>query len=296
MGSATTLSNLLAKTQAYELVATQTRSFIAQSSAIPAQYQAAFTQALASSITADQIKTVLDPLLVDLVSWLNQPQATPAPQLVVSIVSVKQAFASSLQAAKLSPSELAVAQAQINQQLPDQLDLAKLQSIGMTGGGQLTGQAIEGAAPSPQPGVNSFQRSLMNFKQTYQALKTFSVVGLMVLATLTALLIYLSRREGRAMLRRPAWVFIWAGVMTVVLYVLTRFVGNAPADMTSTNASQGAMLIAGVFAREAMNIVIVYGLLSLLVGGILYGLSFFIRRPLSTNQPVSPAPKPPLTR
>lgn len=290
LSSATTINGILQQAQIYEFAALQTQQSISQTAAIPAQYQPIFQQSVKSALTAARLEEIFQPLLVDIVTWLNQPAGTAAPHLVVNITPVKAALVASMQQSSLSATDKSVAIAQVNQQLPDQFDLAQAQGLSVGSSGQLN-TTTSGTSPTTtySDSQNPIEQSLTAFKTTYSSLKTFTIFGTLALLLMTAVLVLLTRAQGRTMLRRPAWVFLNAGILTLVIWALVIFVApKGPIDMT--NISQSSMKIAGVLAREAMGVMAWYGLVSLLIGGVLYGLSFFIRKPNTTVTPVSKTP------
>lgn len=295
LGSATTVNGILVRTKVYDLAAIQARASVKDLPTVPEQYKPIFAKALDSALTTDTMEQVFQPLLVDVISWLNQPGDTPPPTLIVSLTPIRTAVLDSIRQAGLSPLELTVIEAQINQKFPNQLDVTQVGTLG-SGGLATTSQVT----PSPTPqAANPYTDRLVQAKNSYENIRIFANYGLIALALLTIALILLSRYQGRAMLRRPAWVFINAGVLTLVCWAIVLFVSRS-ASTASVDPAQGmasATTLASLLAREVMGIVVWYGLASLLTGGVLYGLSFFIHKaqslpPAKPMKPVSPPTAP----
>ncbi len=289
LGSATTVNGILMRTKVYDLAAEQTRTSLQNQPNIPAQDKTVFATALNNALTAETMQAVIQPLLVDMIGWLNQPGETPPPRLVVNLSPVRSALVTSVQKLGLSPVELLVVEAQINQQLPDQLDIAQAASIGS--GGALA------ISPSPAPVApeNQYMASLRQIKAVYTSTRTFAYFGLAALVLLTILVVFLSRHEGRGMMRRPAWVFLNAGILVSVLWIAVQYF-TRDASLGSVQGAQAASTVGLLLAREVVAITIWYGLASIVAGGVLYGLSFFIHKlPPTTPGAKRLAPQPPTT-
>lgn len=276
IGSATAINQLIVASKGYEVVATQTRTAALSSANIPEQYQATITQAFEKSITEQQIEKIVQPLLVDVVGWLDQPAGTPAPQLVLNLSPLKLQLEAELQQAELTEIEKTALVAQVAKQIPDQIDLAQAQ--GLAGG--------QGATTQTPTSASVPEATLVSVKSAYTILQQFALIGLGVLLVLLALMIYLSRKDGRAMLRRPAWSFISAGLLMTLIWLVSRVL---PVDQ-----SQQTFVIAMSVAREVTGIVVWYSAASLLVGAALYGLSFLLKAPIAVTSSV-PIAAPPTT-
>ena len=276
VGSATAINKLVVASGGYETAATQTRTAMLSSANIPEQYRSIITQAFENSITAQQMETIVQPLLVDIVGWLDQPAGTPAPQLVVNLSPLKQQLETELAQAQISEIEKTALVAQVGKQIPDQLDLAQAQGLA-------TQQGVEAQAT---PQASEAVTALGTFKGVYAALQTFSLVGLAVMLALLAGVIVLSRRDGRAMLRRPAWAFISAGLLATIIWIVSRVV--------QVDQAQPTLVIALSVAREISGIVVWYSLASIVFGAALYGLSFLLRSAAVTSG-ATPIAVPPTT-
>lgn len=281
LSSATTINGILARSKIYDLAAVQTRQSISQTSTIPAQYKTVFEEGVQSALTSARLEEIFQPLLVDIITWLNQPASTPAPRLVVNISPVKMALIDYMQKSNLTAAEKVVAVAQVNQQLPDQFDITQAQNSSLLSGETNTSQS-----------VNPVEQQFMSFKTTYNGLKTFALYGTLALILLTAALIFLTRKQGRTMLRKPAWVFLNAGIFTLIIWAIVVF-GAPKGNIDFSDAAKSSMLLAGILAREAMGIMVWYGLGSLVFGGVLYGLSFFIHKQGVVGAPAMPSSAPP---
>jgi len=97
------------------------------------------------------------------------------------------------------------------------------------------------------------------------------------------------------MLRRPAWVFLNAGILVSVLWIAVQYF-TRDASLGSIQGTQAASTVGLLLAREVVAITIWYGLASIVAGGVLYGLSFFIHKlPPTTPGAKRLAPQPPTT-
>lgn len=276
VGSATAINQLIVASGGYQTAATQTRTAILSSANIPEQYRPVIIQAFENSITAQQMETIVQPLLVDIVGWLDQPNGTPAPQLVVNLSPLKQQLVTELSQSQVSEIEKTALVAQVGKQLPDQLDLAQAQGLAAQ-----QGVSAEGSAPTSEATA-----ALVTLKSAYSTLQLVATVGLGVLLVLLALVIFLGRKDGRAMLRRPAWAFISAGLLATVIWVVAR--------VLQVDQSQQALVVGVSVAREVSGLVVWYSLVSVLLGAALYGLSFLIKQS-AAGASAAPIATPPTT-
>lgn len=279
--SATTINQLIVASGSYELIATQTRTAMSSSATIPEQYRAAIAPAFEKSLTGKQVETIIKPLLVDIVGWLNQPTNTPAPQLVVSLDPFKSSLEAELAQGQLSEIEKAALVAQVSKQIPDQLDLTQMQNMASQQGVEAPGATVES--------TKQVTAVLQMVKVGFNVCQAFAFYGLLLLIVLLALLIYLGRQDGRAMLRRPAWVFISAGIVVSLTWLVAYGV--------PLNQTQPELTIIIKIARGIVAVVVWYGLGSLLFGIGLYGLSFLIKKTntISNVPPIAPPPTTPIT-
>lgn len=294
-GSATTLNTVARNSGAYEIIARQWRTLLGDTSKVPDSYQKALQTAVESSLTGEQVEAMFQPLLVDVISWLNQPESVPPPPLVLVIQPAKVALLAKLKDSGLAAAELAVAQAQLTQQIPDQLELTKVTEVtGTPTNSSFEGTPEAGQEKSKNEGMGSPLGSdpiptLKALKSGYRTTQTATLWATLAIVLLTILLIWLSRHDGRAMLRRPAWQFLIAGGFTIIGWaILTLFF--KPAAMTDDIQTMGPQVAIGVL-REVYSIALVYGLIVFVIGLVLYGLSFLIRPTLTgSSRMVQPAP------
>ncbi len=276
VGSATAINKLIVASGGYETAATQTRTAMLSSANIPEQYRAIITQAFENSITAQQMEAIVQPLLVDIVGWLDQPAGTPAPQLVVNLSPLKQQLEAELAQAQISEIEKTALVAQVGKQIPDQLNLAQAQGLATQ----------QGAEALTAPQASEAVTALETFKGVYAALQAFSIVGMGIMLVMLAGVITISRRDGRAMLRRPAWAFISAGLLATAAWIVSR--------VLQADQAQPTLVIAMSVAREISGIVVWYSLASIVFGSALYGLSFLLKPSLPTAS-AAPIAMPPTT-
>lgn len=195
---------------------------------------------------------------------------------MLNLSPLKLQLEAELQQAEITEIEKTALVAQVAKQIPDQIDLAQAQ--GLAGG--------QGAATQTPTSPSAPEATLVSVKSAYTVLQQFALIGLGVLLVLLALMIYLSRKDGRAMLRRPAWSFISAGLLMTLIWLISRVL---PVDQ-----SQQTLVIAMSVAREVTGIVVWYSAASLLVGAALYGLSFLLKAPIAVTSSV-PIATPPTT-
>lgn len=277
VGSATSVNQLIVASGGYETAATQIRTAMVSGANIPDQYEAVITQAFEKSITARQIETIVQPLIVDIVGWLDQPKDTPAPKLIVNLSPLKQQLASELSQAQVTEVEKMALVAQVAKQIPDQVDLAQAQSL----------VSQQGAEGSPEAAAQS-GAALIALKSAYSMLQMLASIGLVLAVVLLAIVIFLARKDGRAMLRRPAWVFIIAGFLVAIVWVALRVI--------HVDQSQQSFVMAIAAARKASDVIIWYSLASIIVGAAFYGLSFLLKKTdlAPSVTPIAPPPTTPI--
>jgi len=280
VGSATAINQLIVAGNLYEMMATQTRTAMLSSANLPDQYREVITQAFEKSMTAQQVEIIMKPLLVDIVGWLDQPDDTPPPQLIINLAPLKTSLASELTQSQISEIEKTALVAQIGKQIPDQIDITQVQGL-----------ASQRQVQTPEATTESASQAtvmLKAIKSGLHVLKAFALYGFLVFIALLAWLIYLGRKDGRAMLRRPAWICISAGLLTTLIWVVSNGV--------PINPSQPELVIGLRVIRSVSSIVVWYSLGSLLFGAGLYGLSYIIKSSIVASPPANPIAPPPTTQ
>jgi hypothetical protein len=280
VGSATAINQLIVAGNLYEMMATQTRMAMLSSANLPDQYREVITQAFEKSMTAQQVETIMKPLLVDIVGWLDQPDDTPPPQLIINLAPLKTSLASELTQSQISEIEKTALVAQIGKQIPDQIDIDQVQGIAS----QQRAQTPEAAAES----VSQATTALKAVKSGLRILKAFAFYGLLAFIALLVWLIFLGRKDGRAMLRRPAWICISAGLLTTLIWVVSN---GVPINLSQPEFAIGLRVI-----RSVSSIVVWYSLGSLLFGAGLYGLSYMIKSSAVASPLANPIAPPPTTQ
>lgn len=280
VGSATAINQLIVAGNLYEMMATQTRTAMLSSANLPDQYREVITQAFEKSMTAQQVEIIMKPLLVDIVGWLDQPDDTPPPQLIINLAPLKTSLASELTQSQISEIEKTALVAQIGKQIPDQIDIDQVQGLAS----QQRAQTPEAAAES----ASQTTTTLKAVKSGLRILKVFALYGLLAFIALLVWLIFLGRKDGRAMLRRPAWICISAGLLATLIWVVSNGV--------PINPSQPELAIGLRVIRSISSIVVWYSLGSLLFGAGLYGLSYIIKSSTVASPPANPIAPPPTTQ
>jgi hypothetical protein len=280
VGSATAINQLIVAGNLYEMMATQTRTAMLSSANLPDQYREVMTQAFEKSMTAQQVETIMKPLLVDIVGWLDQPDDTPPPQLIINLAPLKTSLASELAQSQTSEIEKTALVAQIGKQIPDQVDVNQVQGLAS----QQRAQTPEAATESASQATTT----LKAIKSGLHILKVFALYGLLAFIALLVWLIFLGRKDGRAMLRRPAWICISAGLLTTLIWVVSN---GVPINPLQPELTIGLRVI-----RSISSIVVWYSLGSLLFGAGLYGLSYIVKSSTVALPPANPIAPPPTTQ
>jgi hypothetical protein len=283
VSSATAVNALLASAGAYEQAAvfvSSSMSSMLSNADVPKEYRDTIGQVFEKTITPAQVEVVFQPLLVDIISWMDQPKGTPQPQLVLNLAPVKARLEEEFKKTNLSEIEQTVIISQVAKQMPDQLDLGNMKSLPDSNPSVESGQV-------PLTGVESFdtllgpsqdnsqeapssEAILNNIKDIYTWLRAAANVGTGIMLMLFGLLVWLGRKDGRKMFTRPAWIFFSAGIITALFWLF--------AQLYHPDDSQIALSTIMNVAREIVSVSIWYGAAALATGAVLYGLSLVIKK------------------
>lgn len=279
--SASSLSHIFSGAGVYEYTAEQARSAMQSSGAVPEQYRGVVNTAIAGAITAERLEAITQPLLVDIVSWIEQPAGTPAPKLVINISSIKQEIVRSLQSADITPVEKLALVSQVGKLLPDQLDLAEAQALAGTTTGTLPGAEVSN--PS-EPQASPLNTVLSQVKSGVVAARIMLLIGLGLTIGGLVLLIWISQRDGRAMLRRPAKVCLIVATLLALFCLIVSFLPTAASLSASSSPIQFIESAATPFVREVGLTMRWTVVLIGVVGIALYGISFALPKVVPSAQ------------
>lgn len=269
--SASSLSHIFSGAGVYEYTAGQARATIQSSGAVPEQYRGVVNTAIEGAITADRLEAITQPLLVDIVGWIEQPAGTPPPKLVINISSIKQEIVRSLQSAEITAVEKLALVSQVGKLLPDQLDLTEAQALATTAANALPDSEANTVA---QPQTSPIDATLSQVKSGVAAARIMLLIGLGLTIGGLIALVWISRRDGRAMLRRPAKACL---IVAVLLAVFCLIVSLLPSTGSLASASSPMQFVESAivpFLREVGLIMSWTVVLIGVVGVALFGISF----------------------
>jgi len=269
--SASSLSHIFSGAGVYEYTAGQARATIQSSDAVPEQYRGVVNAAIEGAITAERLETITQPLLVDVVSWIEQPAGTPPPKLVINISSIKQEIVRSLQSAEITAIEKLALVSQVGKLLPDQLDLTEAQALAGTTTGTLSGSDANAVV---QPETSPIDTALSQIKSGVVAARIMLLIGLGLTIGGLIMLVWISRRDGRAMLRRPAKACL---IVAVLLAVFCLIVSLLPSTGSLASASIPMQFVESAIAPFLREVGLIMRWTVVLIGAVgiaLYGISF----------------------
>lgn len=279
--SASSLSHIFSGAGVYEYTAGQARATIQSSGAVPEQYQAVVNAAIEGAITADRLEAITQPLLVDVVSWIEQPAGTPPPKLVINISPIKQEIVRSLQTAELSAVEKLALVSQVGKLLPDQLDLSEAQALASNSTSALSGSEADVAA---QPETSPIDAALVQIKSGVVAARIMLLIGLGLTIGGVIVLAWISRRDGRAMLQRPAKACL---IVAALLAIFCLVVSLLPGTNSLASASSPMQFIESAIAPSLREVGLTMRWTVVLIGVVgiaLYGISFALPKVASPVQ------------
>ncbi|MCC7543349.1 hypothetical protein IT415_01410 [bacterium] len=240
LNSGVSTNALLKQSGAYSIAAEQMRSVIIGSQRIPEQYQTIFNKSVNDAITDQSVESVIQPALVDIVIWMQQPQDTPAPDVILIIKPIKDSLLVALQANELPAPELNFFSTTLTQQVPDQIKLSGLQQLTGAQGAQTTTTSAEG---SPE----SFQTTVQSIKNTYTLIQN-SLVALTILALCLIAGYALSARASRVnMMMAPALLLAIESALLFTLAIALPMLAKSSGAITLTDLP---LRIAGQIATQ----------------------------------------------
>lgn len=228
LNSGVSTNALLKQSGAYSIAAEQMRSVIIGSQRIPEQYQTIFNKSVNDAITDQSVESVIQPALVDIVIWMQQPQDTPAPDVILIIKPIKDSLLVALQANELPAPELNFFSTTLTQQVPDQIKLSGLQQLTGAQGAQTTTTSAEG---SPE----SFQTIVQSIKNTYTLIQN-SLVALTILALCLIAGYALSAHASRVnMMMAPALLLAIESALLFTLAIALPMLAKSSSAITLTD-------------------------------------------------------------
>lgn len=218
-------------------------------------------------ITPAQIQKLLQPTIISIASWLKSPaSATELPQTTIDLTTVKSAldtqFAKDLDAAKAAALSFEVTKA-----IPDSLDLTPTAQLEDGGGTQATTKPNE-----------ANNKALTDIKANYDRAKAWQLPMLISALALSALLLVLNIKRGRAKLTKLAWSFLGAGLIVAGLsYGAPVVVGGVGNGQDTAKVVAGLMPVLLEDAR-------IYGLIYLVISVVLGIVALVFMRPASSKR------------
>lgn len=166
------------------------------------------------AISPSDIEKSVEPVLVDVVTWLNAGPDAPAPKLVINLGQLREKLTASVESAY------------------DQTTASEI-IFALTG--QVSDQIVIPLSSSDQTKDIIPPQTVKDIKYSYVFLKNLQWILVGLAVALTLLLVLMHLKQGRRKLQKPAWAFFNAGVIIVVMsYLLPYFL---PSDSTETSLS-----------------------------------------------------------
>lgn len=298
VSSGTDLSNTLNKSGVYDMVATEARKGLGSSPKVPAKYQELFTASLNKVIDTNQIESMLKPGIVDIATWLNQPGDTPPPDIVISIKPAKDDLIKELNEGGLTGNELVILQAQLSQQIPDQLRLSSLGDfLGGSDSGTMNSGEMPGLQPSatPTPAASTDAKSdqviegLKVLKTSVTAIRLAMMISIGAILLFTLLVILMSRKLGRSALRAVSISYLSEGGLWLTLAIIVPMVFKPATD--AVNETTIVAHLAPVLAARLFSGALLPAGIIVLIGAIGLAISILHRTktpPVAPVQPLAP--------
>ncbi len=225
VSSGVSANSLLKESGVYTLVGEQMRTAIVSSQRIPEQYQALFTKSVNEAVTDSAVESIIQPAMVDIATWLQQPQETPPPDVILVIKPVKDSLIAALETNGLPAMELTYFKSTLTQQVPDQIKLSGLQQLTGTQGAQTTSQG------EPEAG---FIATVKTIKQAYTATQNTLMIASVVFVALLVGYMVVARLSKVSMFLAPSLTLsIESGILLVLSFIVPMFLNatSAAADM-----------------------------------------------------------------
>ncbi len=294
VATGTGMSDTLNKSGIYDMVAAEARKGLGSSPKVPAKYQELFATSLNKAIDAAQIEAMLKPAIVDIAAWLNQPDDTPPPDVVIVIKPAKDALIKELSDGGLSGLELTALQMQLSQQVPDQLRLSSLGDLlGESDSGDASGANSNTAKPQTTTSQSdAVVEGLKNLKSGVSALRLAFMISIGATALFSLLVILMSRKLGRSAFKAVSMSYLSEGGLWLALGLIVPAVFHPATD--AVTESTIAMHLAPVFIARVLSASLLPAGIIVLIGAI--GLAItLLRRPKTpaATAPVQPLAAPP---
>lgn len=274
VGSGLALNAIVKKTGVYDATATQVRDSLKQSSRMPAEYQVQFSSAVDAAITPEQLETIIQPALVDIATWLSQPGGTEMPDIILVIRPAKDKLIEHMTASGLPANETQLMQAQLSSQIPDQIQLSKLNSL-------VQGTDPAASTNNSAPESNDVKAGLSLLKQSINQVNVIKLISLIVASFSLAGLLWLGRTDGRKWVRRPAWSMLIAGsfflIASLILPLFVSQPGASPVPANNISLGVVALILSNILGAGLLP-----AILLIIIGIGLWCGGFFIH-PHATN-------------
>lgn len=171
------------------------------------------------SISPSDIEKSVEPVLIDVVAWLNTGPDVSAPKLVINFGQLREKITAGVESAynQTTASEIIFV---LTGQVSDQIVIP-------LGGSEQTKNII-----SPE--------TVKQIKYSYIFMKNIQWLLIGLVIALTVLLMLMHLKQGRRKLQKPAWAFFNAGASIVVTsYLLPYFLTNDNAETSLGNVVPG---------------------------------------------------------
>lgn len=209
-------NNLLKDSGVYAIVSAQMRSSIITSQRVPEKDQEIFQKSVDSAVTDDAVETLIQPALVDIVSWLQQPQETPSPDIILIIKPIKDALLAALQTNGLPATELNLFKTTLTQQVPDQIKLSSLQQLTGAQGAQADTQSLSSQ--------QEFEKTILIVKNAYGAMAQAQVVLAIIMSVCLIIYILSARYTRVSTIMAPSLTLAIESLVIAIIAYGTPFV------------------------------------------------------------------------
>ncbi len=194
--SGTSTNRLLKNGGVYAVVSDQMRSSIVSSQRVPEKDQEIFQKSVDTAVTDDAVEQIIQPALIDVVTWFQQPKDTPAPDVILVIKPIKDDLIAALQQNGLPQAELTLFKATLTQQVPDQIKLSSLQ--------QLTGAQGAQTDTQSQSSQQEFEKVITLAKTLYENIGLAQIALSIIFTVALVLYTIFARLTKVSMLQAPS--------------------------------------------------------------------------------------------
>lgn len=291
VSTGTGMSDILNRGGVYELIASQARTQLAESPKVPVKYQTLFATSLDKTVTQAQIEAILKPAIVDIATWVNQPDGTPAPDVIMIIKPAKDSLIKEMSDGGLTGNELVLLQAQLSQQIPDQIKLSSLNELVGSDGSQMpssttSGTGVSADADSASDPSGEITKGLQQIKSGVGVIRIVFIASAIAILVCTLLVVILSRKLGRSLTRAVSIIYLFEGGLWLLLALVLPSV-LSPTQDTLTAATLANHMLPLILQR-LLSASLLPAIIIMLIGAIGLGVSFILRGKPSIVQPIQP--------